>query len=167
MKLFVRWQHGTCVECPPQKIPGEDEPYIFSFMNDINEHPDVGEVISSILANIRGTLTSVRDFVQRWRRYRVIWRGDKAQIVEKFYAKDPEVAYFDQNIQYYRRIIEELNGAVVKKDIDCVCLLLSPLSNSIKNHAEMWIKAYGETLHQSAIEKLNSTYDLLVVGIII
>ena len=40
-KLFVRWMSGTCVETPPQKIPGEDKPFIFNFFNDIAANTDV------------------------------------------------------------------------------------------------------------------------------
>jgi len=31
-KLFVRWMHGSCLECPPQIINEDDEPFVFSFL---------------------------------------------------------------------------------------------------------------------------------------
>jgi len=37
--------NGTCIECPPQKIDGEDEPYVFSFFTDISVDPEVRSTI--------------------------------------------------------------------------------------------------------------------------
>lgn len=31
-KLFVRWMHGSCLECPPQILNEDEEPFIFSFL---------------------------------------------------------------------------------------------------------------------------------------
>jgi hypothetical protein len=31
-KLFVRWMHGSCLECAPQFISEDEEPFIFSFL---------------------------------------------------------------------------------------------------------------------------------------
>ena len=40
-KLFVRWMHGTCVECDPVLI-NEDEEYIFNYYElDIAQNPYV------------------------------------------------------------------------------------------------------------------------------
>jgi dynein heavy chain len=37
---FVRWMDGTCLETPEQQRGGEDEePYTFSFYNDISGNP--------------------------------------------------------------------------------------------------------------------------------
>jgi len=39
---FVRWMDGTCLETPEQQRGGEDEePYTFSFYNDISGNPQV------------------------------------------------------------------------------------------------------------------------------
>jgi dynein heavy chain len=31
-RLFVRWMHGSCLECPPQFISEDEEPFVFSFL---------------------------------------------------------------------------------------------------------------------------------------
>ena len=40
-KTFVRWMHGSCLDTPPQKIPGEDELFLFSFFSDVSVTSDV------------------------------------------------------------------------------------------------------------------------------
>lgn len=34
-KLFVRWMHGSCLECPPQFSSDDEEPFVFSFLEVI------------------------------------------------------------------------------------------------------------------------------------
>ena len=69
--------HGTCIECPPQKVDGEDEPYVFSFFTDISVDPDVIELVQQIQTNIKNTLTSLTKYLQRWKKFRQIWISDK------------------------------------------------------------------------------------------
>ena len=76
-KVFPRWMHGTCIECPPQKVDGEDEPYVFSFFTDISVDPDVIELVQQIQTNIKNTLTSLTKYLQRWKKFRQIWISDK------------------------------------------------------------------------------------------
>lgn len=73
--------HGTCIECPPQKVDGEDEPYVFSFFTDISVDPDVIELVQHIQTNIKNTLTSLTKYLQRWKKFRQIWISDKVCIV--------------------------------------------------------------------------------------
>lgn len=35
LKSFRRWMSETCLPCPPTKFPDNNEPYIFSFYEDI------------------------------------------------------------------------------------------------------------------------------------
>lgn len=74
---FVRWMNGTCVETPAQRIPGEDEPFVFSFHSDISTNPEVIGQVQSICQNIKNTLTSLSRYVGRWKKFRGAWKVDK------------------------------------------------------------------------------------------
>ena len=69
--------NGTCIETPPQKVEGEDEPYIFSFFTDISANPEVIEMVQTIQNNMKNTLTSLQRYLNRWKKYRGIWKVDK------------------------------------------------------------------------------------------
>jgi len=69
--------HGTCIECSPQKVDGEDEPYVFSFFTDISVDPDVIEQVQHIQTNVKTTLTNLTKYLQRWKKFRQIWISDK------------------------------------------------------------------------------------------
>lgn len=70
--------HGTCIECPPQKIEGDDEPYVFSFFSDISVDPEIIELVQHIQSNIKTTLTQLTTkYLQRWKKFRHVWVSDK------------------------------------------------------------------------------------------
>ena len=69
--------NGTCIETPPQKIPGEDEPYIFSFFQDISVNPDIIEMVQTAQGSMKNTLTNLTRYLTRWKKYRPIWKVDK------------------------------------------------------------------------------------------
>ena len=73
--------NGTCIDTPPQKIPGEDEPYIFSFFTDISANQDVIGLVQTIQNNMKNTLTSLTRYLTRWKKYRKVWNVDKVKIV--------------------------------------------------------------------------------------
>jgi DNA polymerase II small subunit/DNA polymerase delta subunit B len=69
--------NGTCIETPPQKIPGEDEPFIFSFFSDISANQDVVGLVQTVQANMKNTLTTLTRYLTRWKKYRGVWKVDK------------------------------------------------------------------------------------------
>jgi len=79
-KSFARWLHGTCVEAPPQKVTGENAPFLFSFFPDISANPTVVSLVLTIQHNIRNTLSNLTRYLMRWKRFRSIWKVDKVSI---------------------------------------------------------------------------------------
>jgi hypothetical protein len=60
-KMFVRWMHGTCVETPEQHVGGEDdEPFVYSFYNDVQMNPVIIKAILSLDNPIRKAVSSVK-----------------------------------------------------------------------------------------------------------
>ena len=82
--MFVRWMNGTCIETPPQKIQGEDEPHVFNFFTDISANPDLTTIVSTFQSNIKSTLTGLTRYLSRWKKFRGVWKVDKVIIFEIF-----------------------------------------------------------------------------------
>ena len=112
----MRWMHGTCIETPPQKIPGEDEPYLFTFFSDISTNPEVIDLVQMVQGNMKTTLTNLTRYLIRWKKYRNIWKVDKTAAVEKWFQKEPSVVSFDDRLQYYCKTMEELDNVALIKD---------------------------------------------------
>lgn len=67
----------SCIETAPQKVEGEDELYTFSFFQDLHLNPDITELVQTIQGNIKNTLTNLQRYLNRWKKYRSIWKVDK------------------------------------------------------------------------------------------
>ncbi|XP_050408300.1 dynein axonemal heavy chain 10 [Patella vulgata] len=160
-KLFVRWMNGTCIECLPQKIEGEDEPHVFSFFTDISANPEIIEVCNTIQLSIRKTLTNLAKYLNRWKKYRSIWKVDKQVIADKWFAKGPSVVDFDDKLQYYNKTTDEVASQPIVKDQDFIRLHMGLLATDVKKNAKQWIECLGTILHNSAKESLNELWNMM------
>ena len=54
---FTRWMKGTCIQCPPVVAQGreDEEPYVYSFYNDISKNPHVVKIMISLSESIHKT----------------------------------------------------------------------------------------------------------------
>uniref|UniRef100_A0A670YVL6 Dynein axonemal heavy chain 10 n=1 Tax=Pseudonaja textilis TaxID=8673 RepID=A0A670YVL6_PSETE len=154
-KLFIRWLHGSCIECPPQQT-GDDEPVIFSFFSDISQNPTVIEQAILITQNMHKLLASLTKYLNRWKRYRPLWKLDKAIVMEKFAAKKPPCVVFDEKLQFYMKVAQEVMQQPMVKDEQCIRLLLAPLAFTVQENARGWITSLGRLLNESAKEVLYS-----------
>ncbi|XP_060639849.2 dynein axonemal heavy chain 10-like [Anolis sagrei] len=154
-KQFVRWMHGTCIDCPPQQTP-DNETVIFSFFNDISQNPLIIEQAILITQNMHKILSSLSKYLNRWKRYRPLWKLDKAIVMEKFAAKKPACAVFDEKLQFYTKVAVEVMQQPMVKDEKCVRLALAPLAFTLQENAKGWVSSLGKLLNESAKETLYS-----------
>ncbi|XP_060580911.1 dynein axonemal heavy chain 10-like isoform X1 [Ruditapes philippinarum] len=160
-KLFVRWMNGTCIECQPQKVEGEDELYQFTFFTDISVNNETIDTVQTIHYNIKNTLTNMQRYLNRWKKYRSIWKVDKQALADRWFQKDPTVVSFDNKLQYYFKTIDEVETIPVVKDQECIRLYMGPLASSVKEHAKQWIGCLGKLLRDSAKDNLFQLSDNL------
>ncbi|XP_038229191.1 dynein axonemal heavy chain 10 [Dermochelys coriacea] len=154
-KHFVRWMHGTCIDCPPQRAE-EDELISLSFFNDISQNPLIIEQAVLITQNIHKLLNSLNKYLNRWKRYRPLWKLDKAIVMEKFAAKKPACVTFDEKLQFYIKIAQEVTQQPLIKDEQCIRLNLGPLAYTVQENAKGWVTSLGKLLNESAKEELFS-----------
>lgn len=153
MQHFVRWMHGTCIDCPPQQT-GDDEPIIFSFFSDISQNPLIIEQAILISQNMHKLLGSLTKYLNRWKRYRPLWKLDKAIVMEKFAAKKPACVVFDDKLQFYLKVAQEVMQQPMVKDEQCIRLQLEPLASTVQETAKGWMASLGKLLNESAKEAL-------------
>ncbi|XP_023383907.1 dynein heavy chain 10, axonemal-like [Pteropus vampyrus] len=157
-KHFVRWMNGSCIECPPQKGE-EEELVIISFYNDISLNPQIIEQAVMIPQNVHRILINLMKYLQKWKRYRPLWKLDKAIVMEKFAAKRPPCVAYDDKLQFYSKIAYEVTRHPLIKDEHCVRLQLGPLANTVQENAKSWVISLGKLLNESAKEELYNLYE--------
>ncbi|XP_021113288.1 dynein heavy chain 10, axonemal isoform X5 [Heterocephalus glaber] len=154
-KHFVRWMNGSCIECPPQKGE-EEEVVVLSFHSDVSQNPQVAEQAVLIPQNVHRLLVSLMKYLQRWKRYRPLWKLDKAIVMEKFASRKPPCVSFDEKLQFYSRIADDVMRHPLVKDQHCIRLLLGPLATTMQETAKSWVTSLGRLLNDSAREELYS-----------
>ncbi|KAG2470484.1 DYH10 protein, partial [Polypterus senegalus] len=152
--MVLKWIHGTCVECPPQDVPGQDEKFVFSFFHDIALLPQIKDEAVALSQSIHKVLMSITRYLNRWKRYRPLWKVDKAITMEKFAAKKPPCVSYDEKFQFYTKITEEVAQQPLTRVELCIQLNLEPLALTIQENAKAWVMSLGKLLNDSAKEEL-------------
>nr|XP_057927446.1 dynein axonemal heavy chain 10-like isoform X3 [Doryrhamphus excisus] len=161
-KEFVRWMNGTCVECPPQHVSGDDL-VIFSFFDEVCHHPKINESGLAVSQNIQQLLLSVDQLLNHWKQYQLLWEKDSATVSEKFAAKNPTCAMYDQRLQLYASINQKVLLEPLYKNVHIIQLNLEPLGRTVHEIAESWIHSLGSLLNKSAKEELLNLKDELML----
>ncbi|XP_007489994.2 dynein axonemal heavy chain 10 isoform X1 [Monodelphis domestica] len=152
-KHFIRWMHGSCIECPPQKGE-EEELVVISFYDDIFLNPHIMEQAIMIPQNVHRVLISLMKYLNKWKRYRPLWKLDKAIVMEKFAAKKPPCVAYDDKLQFYSKIAYEVTRQPLIRDDQCIRLQLGPLAYTVQESARSWVVSLGRLLSESAKEEL-------------
>ncbi|XP_025789014.1 dynein heavy chain 10, axonemal [Puma concolor] len=150
---FVRWMNGSCIECPPQKGE-EEELVVISFYDDVSLNPQIIEQAVMIPQNVHRILISLMKYLQKWKRYRPLWKLDKAIVMEKFASRKPPCVSYDEKLQFYSKIAQEVMRHPLVKDEHCIRLRLGPLANTVQENARSWVTSLGKLLNESAREEL-------------
>ncbi|KAM9259890.1 dynein axonemal heavy chain 10 [Cariama cristata] len=154
-KHFVRWMHGTCIECPPQHV-GEDEVTTFSFYSDVSQNPLIIEQAVLITQNVHKLLASLSKYLNQWKRYHLLWKLDKGMVMEKLAAEKPACITFDEELQFYTKVAQEVTQQPLIKDEQFIRLQLAPLACTVQENARGWVISFGKLLNESAREELFS-----------
>lgn len=155
--------HGTCLECPPQCVGGEEEVMIFSFYSDVCQHPQINESAMTVSQNIQRLLLSLDRYLNHWKHYRPLWEKNKATVNEKFASRKPSCVMFDDKLQFLAHIHQEVMMEPLFKNEHIIRLNLEPLAYTVREIAESWISSLGTFLNRSAKEDLFNLRDELMV----
>ncbi|XP_055020703.1 dynein axonemal heavy chain 10 [Boleophthalmus pectinirostris] len=161
-KHFVRWMHGTCLECPPQPVGGDDEMFTFNFYSDVCQQPQINDCAMTVSQNIQRLLFSLERQLNHWKHYRPLWEKNKVIVNEKFATRKPSVVKYDEKLQYFTCMTQELSQEPLFIEHHSIYLNLEPLAHTALEAAQAWISSLGSFLNMSAKEDLFSLRDQLM-----
>ena len=78
--MFVRWMRGSCLECPPQNVEGEDEPVIVSFYNDVAFNPEIIDLVNEVQSCFQKIFASAQKYLTPWKKYKLLYKGDRVRV---------------------------------------------------------------------------------------
>ncbi|NXL10089.1 DYH10 protein, partial [Mesembrinibis cayennensis] len=163
-KHFVRWMHGTCIECPPQHVD-EDEVVTFSFYSDVSQNPLIIEQAVLITQNVHKLLASLSKYLNQWKRYQLLWKLDKDIVMERLAAEKPACITFDEELQFYMKVAQEVTQQPLIKDEQFIRLQLAALAYAVQENARGWVISLGKLLNEPAREELCSLQEEIQVGV--
>ncbi|XP_037090995.1 dynein heavy chain 10, axonemal-like [Pollicipes pollicipes] len=160
-KHFVRWQRGSCLECPSIKMgDNSNDTFVYSFFQDISCDPRVIDVVLEIQNTVQNLLSRVQKSIQLWRRYRNLWKYEKQPTCEKFVARQPSLVAWDDKFLFYKRIMEDVNTTSLQVDAQSIKLRVDDLAAAVKGHVQGWIDTLGALLNGIAKQKLDDLCEL-------
>ncbi|NWS90944.1 DYH10 protein, partial [Toxostoma redivivum] len=162
-KHFVRWMHGTCIECPAQHVKA-DEVITFSFYSDVSQSPLIIEQADLITQNVHKLLASLSKCLNQWKKYDLLWKSDRDAVLDRLAAEKPACVIFDEHLQFYMKIVQEVTQQPLIKDEQFIRLQLAPLALAVQENAKSWMMSLGKLLNELAREELFSLQDEIQVG---
>uniref|UniRef100_A0A3P9QEA0 Dynein heavy chain tail domain-containing protein n=1 Tax=Poecilia reticulata TaxID=8081 RepID=A0A3P9QEA0_POERE len=153
-KRFPRWMNGTCLECPPQQVHGEEELVTISFLSDVWLDPSLKETATTTSENIKRLLLSMERYLNTWKHYRALWEKNRTIVNETFAAKNPSCAMYDDKLQFLSNIKRKVILEPQFKAKYSIYLNLQPLLNTMLELAESWITSLSSFLNKPAKEDL-------------
>ncbi|NWV26096.1 DYH10 protein, partial [Origma solitaria] len=163
-KHFIRWMHGTCIECPPQHVKA-DEVVTFSFYSDVSQSPLIIEQAALVAQNVQKILASLSKCLNQWKRYDVLWKTDKGTVLNRLAAEKAAYVIFDERLQFHMKVAQEVTQQPLIKDEQFIRLQLAPLASAVQENAKDWVTSLGKLLNEIAREELFSLQDEIKVGV--
>jgi dynein heavy chain len=142
-KFFHRWMNGTCIIAPPQKVNDEEEAVVFSFQSDLIASQGVISIVTSVCGTINKIFADLYKWIDKWRKYRPLWKVDKAATLEKFAQKKPTPVQYDEKLIFYEKMAKEVEAQAPSKDIGFIRINSGPLQSSIQEEAKKWVFSIG------------------------
>ena len=154
-KFFIRWMYGTCLKTDPQIINEDEEPYIFSFFQDISKNPQVVKLTLSLTNQTNKVYNMTNKYLDGWRRYDKVtglWNPKRKQQIEKL---RPTCANLDAAMSYFRGIRETVDSQPMIKDIDFLQIDMTLVAIGVAKQSEVWKSDYGDVLLQNSRSTLS------------
>eukprot|EP01040_Poterioochromonas_malhamensis_P005875 gene5875-6317_t len=145
-RYFVRWMYGTCLLTEPQIINEDEEPYVFSFFQDISQNPQVVKLALSLTSQTNKVYSITNKYLDGWRRYDKVtglWNPKRKQQIEKIRTTCDNL---DSAMSYFQGIKETVESQAVIKDIDFLQIDMTSVAAGVARQAELWKNDYGEVL---------------------
>ena len=143
---FVRWMHGTCIQTEPQVINDDDEPFVFSFYQDISQNPQVVKLALALSSQTNKVYSITNKYLDGWRRYDKVtnlWNPKRKQQIEKL---RPTCTNLNSAMSYFQGIKETVESQPSIKDIEFLQIDVALVALGVAKQAEIWKNDYGDVL---------------------
>ena len=154
--------HGTCMRCEAVIISEEDEPFVYSFYQDISQNPVVLNLTLNVTQQSAAVMNLASKYLEGWRRYDKVtglWNPKRKQEIEKQRSDMATTANLEQAMHFYNSIKMTVESQATFKNIDFLHLDVHAVAVGIARQAALWKEDYGESLHTTSNALLTRLVD--------
>ncbi len=132
----------------------EDEPFIFTFYEDLAQNVDIVQLMLTASQAIHRAFSKINRYLDGWQRYdRVydLWNTRKKNaLLEKDKTEKYTCAYLDSRMACYSLLSETVRSQQSTVDVDFLTVDCRGVARSTADQADTLKKAYGEVLYSNS-----------------
>ncbi len=166
-KTFPRWKRGTCVECPPIDVGEDEEPFVFSYHQDVSKNPHIIKLkddLTSYLKQLTDEEGAIQKYKESWKVYDTqhgLWDEKARRELDKLTesSEPPGVVYFDAKLETYAGLANDALGRPRTTDVDFLRIDCDDVSKGVAKQSLSWRDQYGKVLRDVSFEKMTALVD--------
>ncbi|KAK9825454.1 hypothetical protein WJX81_002895 [Elliptochloris bilobata] len=148
-KSFKRWMDGTCIETPDLPGPTEDdEPFVHSFYDDVSQNPQIVRAMLAVTHGIQKAASGLARVTEGWKVHQPLWKLDKGTMLDKFKARNPAHAAWEERMARYARIAREVLAQGADFNVAYVRVCAAPLAGAVRKEALAWVAAVSAAMQK-------------------
>lgn len=136
--------------------------------------------------SIQKVISRINRYVESWKRHQSLWKTEKSSVLEKFKARDPTNAQFEEKLAKYTKVCtlcwidnqvslctlalvtsncvcgqlaEEIYSQAKEFDLDFIQISCHSLAASVRDEALGWVKATSNAMQDIDMLKLQHLKD--------
>ena len=159
---FTRWMKGTCIQCEPVPVKGEEEPVTFSFYTDVSKNEHIKEKMYSLSQSIHGVFNIVQKYLDSWKRYDTVhglWDSKRQESLDNAKEMDSSLVYFDLRMMTFDKLSKSVAKQKTLTDIDFLQVDCSDVAIQIAARAREWKGKYSTAFRDLSFSRLSALRD--------
>eukprot|EP01049_Picozoa_sp_SAG25_P003167 SAG25_NODE_178_length_12673_cov_19.868459_7_plen_1726_part_01 len=136
-----------------------------SFHDKIRNDPEILEkTMVAIMEGMNGNIDRTTKYATQWDKYKTIWERNKDKVIKNYASQNHDVAAFETDIVYYRKLSEEVKSEDTHKSIAFVKLDCSVLKQQLAEHCIEWELRYTTLLNDTARAELERLHEMFATN---
>ena len=159
---FTRWMRGTCIQCEPVAVKGEEEPRTFSFITDVSKNKHIIEMMTSLSQSIHKVFNIVQKYLDSWKRYDTVhglWDSKRQESLDKAKEMDAGLVYFDLRMMTFDKLSTSVGKQKTLTNIDFLQVDCSDVAIQIAARAREWKGKYADAFRDLSFSRLSTVRD--------
>ncbi|KAL0227597.1 hypothetical protein RCL1_003741 [Eukaryota sp. TZLM3-RCL] len=144
---FLRWKDGSCLPAPPVHTPGIEEPFIYTFKEDLLCVPTIASMRTAIPLATQKVWSAVHQSLTPWQSYSILWKTPKEDVVNKFTNEVLTTNSTFEVFQMLRDVSDSILSLKTSIDVSFIRISFSNLISDLSALASEWVRTLTEVFH--------------------